>query len=237
MVTFLIFAVPIIGCMLLFWLFPGWYRDKLFFPAGIRAFLWFWIGTAVSIFWGIGGINAYAFAPYLLQRWLIFDLPPMAAAFIGFSLWRSARERILSGERLLFASLLYAVVVSMFSGCVEAVFWFKQYNGFALFFLPLALVARMIFLWAFSLLFVQLEGGKRWVLSVIGVLAVSFFIALGPSFVLINQHLFASILAILILAASLLMIQFAIRAALPSFRLRHLPLPLEDDVSPVDTVI
>ncbi|WP_245540178.1 hypothetical protein [Sediminispirochaeta bajacaliforniensis] len=231
----MIFAVPIIGCMLLFWLFPGWYRDKLFFPAGIRAFLWFWIGTAITLFWGIGGIKTYAFAPYLLHRWLFFDLPPMAAAFIGFSLWRSARERILSGERLLFGSLLYAVVVSMFSGCVEAIFWFKQYNAFALFFLPLALVARMMFLWAFSLLFVQPEGGNRWVLSSIGVLGVSFFIALGPAFVLINQHLFASILALLVLAASLLMLKFAIGAALPSFRLR--PLPVEDDESSVDTVL
>jgi hypothetical protein len=48
MVLFLIMSPPIAGLLMLFTLFPEWYRDRLLFAAAGRAFLWFWAGAALS---------------------------------------------------------------------------------------------------------------------------------------------------------------------------------------------
>jgi hypothetical protein len=218
MVLFLIMSPPIAGLLMLFTLFPEWYRDRLLFAAAGRAFLWFWAGAALSFIAGGRGIDVYEQSGYLLRRWAYYDLPPLMAAAAGFVVWKAVRRKELYGRGLLHAALVYAVVISLFAGAAEAVIWFGHYDGYALFFQPLLIIARMVLIISLMLMVGHFNGWLRWALPGAAMLLFSLAGSAGPVMILRSYHVRAGGLVLVLFAVSFLLLRVMMKIAAPHYR-------------------
>ncbi len=211
-------SLPIAGLLILFTFFPDWYRDRLLFAVAGRAFLWFWAGAAITFIAGGQGIDVYEQGGYLLRRWAFYDLPPLAAAAAGFMVWKPVRRKELYGTGLIHAAMVYAVVFSVFSGALEAVIWFSHYDGFALFFQPLVLIARMVFIISLMVMFGHFDGWLRWMLPFASIILFSLASSAGPTIILRSYYIQAGAISFIPLAASFLLLRVMMKTAAPHYR-------------------
>ncbi len=188
------------------------------FPAGGRAFLWFWAGVALTYILGGRGIDVYEQGGYLLRRMAYYDLPPLLAAAAGFMVWKAIRSKELYGTGLLRAAMIYAVIFSLFSGAAEAVIWFSHYDGYVLFFQPLILIARMVFIISLMLMFGHFDGWLRWTLPPASMFVFALVSSAAPAMILRSYYLRAGGVAIILIALSFLLSGVMIRAVAPHYR-------------------
>lgn len=218
MALFLITSTPLAGLALLYTFFPEWYRDRRLFPAGGRAFLWFWAGIALAFILGGRGIDRFGQKEYFFLHWLYYDLLPVLAAAAGFMVWKPLRTRELHGEKLLSAAMIYGAVFSMFSGAAEAVLWFSRYDGYALFFRPLVLIARMLCIISAVALYGHFDRWKRWFFTAALLMAFSLAGAAGPAVTLRNRYVAAGALGVVLLAAAFFLLWLVIRTTAFHYR-------------------
>jgi hypothetical protein len=220
MILFLLFAAPIIGFITLYTLYPDWWEDKSFFSAFGRGFLWFWgaLAFVAAISGGESGFFGHSFKLYLSARWLMVELPLIAASVGGFMLWTAVRQKQVPEKLVVSLSLVYALSFSLLSGFLEAVLWFKGYNGYVLFFHPLIGAARFFLISALFMIFINGDEWKRRVLVIAAAALFSLLFAVPPALSLVLKLKAAAAAVLLISALTLALFLITIKVTCPYFR-------------------